>query len=310
MAGSSERHVAVVVLTLDGREDTLACLESLASVDWDRLTAIVVDNGSTDGTERAVRDAFPDVTVVRSERNLGFAGGNNLGIRHALELAVDDVLLLNNDTEVEPGLIRELERELAARPDVGALCPLITYAEPADLIWYAGARFDPRRGHHGRQDGYRERDKGQYAHVRETQRASGCAVLLPRDVLENVGGFDEDLFLHYEDVDLSLRIRAAGRRIYVVPAARVRHKVSAGTGGEQSPTIAYYGMRNVLEVCERHAAVGPLRGALREAEAVAAHVLHARRARHPGANLRAVFAGWRDHRRGRLGPRDATVLAA
>ena len=308
MTSPERRHVAIVVLSLDGREDTLACLASLRQVAWEGpLTILVVDNGSSDGTSEAVREQFGDVVLVRSERNLGFAGGNNLGIRRALELGADDVILLNNDTEVDPALVTELERARAERPDAGALCPLITYAEPRELIWYAGARFDPRRGYHGSQDGYRIPDTGQYAEVRETERFSGCCVLFPRDVLEETGGFDEDLFLHYEDIEWSLRIRAMGRRIYVVPSARVLHKVSAGSGGENSPTLAYYGMRNVLVVCRRHAPLGRLRSALREAEAVAAQVLHACKAPQPRRNLAAVAEGWRDQRRGRLGQRGSVA---
>jgi hypothetical protein len=257
-----------------------------------------------------VREQFPDVELVRSEVNLGFTGGNNLGIDRALELGADDVMLLNNDTEVEPDMVERLEAALAAHPDAGALCPLILYAEPSDLIWYAGASFDPRRGYHGRLEGYGDRDRGQYAGVRETNVASGCAMLMPRAVLEEVGGFADDLFLHYEDVDLSLRIRATGRRIYVVGDARMYHKVSAGTGGEHSPTIAYYGMRNCLEVCRRHAGVSRARFALVELEAVAAHLVHARRGRDRRRNLESVWQGWRDFHRRRLGRRGAAEARA
>src|SRR3954470_19264683 len=101
MTSGDRRHVAIVVLSLNGREDTLACLASLRDVRWSGpLTVLVVDNGSDDGTSEAIAARSPEVVVVRSERNLGFAGGNNLGIRRALDLGADDVLLLNNDTEV------------------------------------------------------------------------------------------------------------------------------------------------------------------------------------------------------------------
>jgi GT2 family glycosyltransferase len=303
-----DRHVAIVVLTWNGREDTLECLASLADVRWSGpLTTIVVDNASTDGTAEAVAARFPDVDLVLSDHNAGFAGGNNLGIARALELGADDVLLLNNDTEVEPDLVEALEAEREAHPDAGALCPLILYAEPAGLVWYAGARFDPRRSYNGRQDGYGEPLDDRWTGVRRTERLSGCAVLLPRDVLEEVGVFDDALFLQYEDTDLSLRLRAAGRAIYVVGHARVLHKVSAGTGGETSPLIMYHGMRNCLEVCRRHAPLPPLRSAWRELKIVAVHLAGVRKAREPRANLVAILEGWRDHRRGRLGPRWATV---
>src|SRR5437899_11006704 len=124
--------VAVVTLAWNGREDTLTCLESVDALDWDDLSTIVVDNGSSDGLVDAVRDRFPHIRVIRSERNLGFAGGNNLGLRAALEAGADYALILNNDTVIDRGAVRELVAEAERRPDAGALCPLIYYMEPPD----------------------------------------------------------------------------------------------------------------------------------------------------------------------------------
>src|SRR3712207_3827073 len=104
MAGEGKPHVAVVVLCWNGREDTLECLRSLERARWERLTPIVVDNGSTDGTLDAVRAGFPDAVTIRSEENVGFADGNNIGMRAALDAGADYVLILNNDTIVDPGL--------------------------------------------------------------------------------------------------------------------------------------------------------------------------------------------------------------
>ena len=118
--------------------------------------------------------------MIRSDRNLGFAGGNNLGLRAAYESGADYFLVLNNDTAIAPDAVRELVNEAERQPEAGVLCPLIYYMEPPDVIWFAGARFDPRRGHNGRHTGYGERDVGQYDCVRETGRAtatrSNCEV--------------------------------------------------------------------------------------------------------------------------------------
>jgi len=295
--------VAAVVLSWNGREDTLDCLASLREVRFEPLTVVVVDNGSSDGTAEAVEAAFPEAVVVRSEENLGFSGGNNLGIREALRRGGDYVLLLNNDTLVDPGMVAALVTEAEGREDAGALCPLMYYAHEEGLIWYAGADFDPRRGHNGRLAGYRERDTGRYSEVREITQASGAAMLVPARVIDEVGGLDENLFLHVEDVEWSLRIGRAGYRLYFVPSATLRHKVSVDSGGEQSPSLAYYGTRNTLAVCSRYA---PRRGpaaALRQAVTVGAWLAHSRRAEHPLENARAVIAGWRDYRQGRLGRR-------
>src|SRR5687767_10826311 len=167
MAGAETPHVAVVVLSFNGREDTLACVESLQRMDWERLTTIVVDNASTDGSLEAVQERFPGVVAIRNEENLGFAEGNNVGMRAALEAGADYVLILNNDTVTDERLVAELVAVAAARPDAGTLCPLIRYVDPPDRIWYAGARFDPRAVHNGRHTGYGERDVGQYHTIRE-----------------------------------------------------------------------------------------------------------------------------------------------
>src|SRR5829696_3281712 len=134
------RNVIAVVLSWNGRDDTLACLRSLEN---EGAEVIVVDNASSDGTA----DAIADVEVIRNERNLGYAGGMNVGIRAALERGADAVLLLNNDVEVEPGAVAALAEALDG---AGALCPVVVFADEPGRVWYAGASFDPRRGYNGR----------------------------------------------------------------------------------------------------------------------------------------------------------------
>jgi len=297
--------VAVVVLSWNGRDDTLGCLASLAAVSYPELATIVVDNGSSDGLREALEAAFPAVELVRSELNLGFAGGCNLGIRRALERGARYVLVLNNDVEVDPGFVGALVEEARRRPDAGALCSKVLYLDPPDLIWFAGARFDPRSGYNGRQRGYRERDDGRFDEVVESDRACGAAMLLPRAVLEEVGLFDPELFAYSEDTDWSLRARAAGHRVYLVPRSRVWHKVSVASGGEGSPSTLYYGVRNTIEVCERFAPLGRLASARRRAVILAAHLAQALLSRRRRAGLIAVAQGYRDLRARRFGQRSS-----
>src|SRR5579871_2974178 len=294
---------AVVVLSWNGREDTLACLASLARADAPGLITIVADNGSSDGTAEAVAEGFPAVELIHNGANLGFAGGNNAGIRRALELGATHVLVLNNDTELDPGFVGALLDEAERRPDAGALCSKILFADPSDLIWFAGATFDPRSGYNGRQRGYREHDDGRFDDVHETDRACGAAMLVPREVLEKVGLFDDDLFVYSEDTDWSLRAREAGYRLYVVPQSKVWHKVSAASGGESSPTTLYYNLRNTIVVCERHAPLGWLGTHRRRTVLLAAHLAQAALSGRKREGLSAVLAGWRDARAGRLGQR-------
>jgi GT2 family glycosyltransferase len=283
--------VTAVVLSWNGREDTLACLRSLEGEDVD---VIVVDNASEDGTAEAVTGA----EVIRNERNLGYAGGMNVGIRRALERGADAVLLLNNDVEVERGAIAAL---VPATREAGAVCPLIVFADDPDRVWYAGARFDPRRGYNGRHRGLGQ-PASTFTEVTETDRACGAAMLIPRAALDAIGLLDERLFAYQEDTDWSLRAGEAGLAIRVVPAGRVRHRVSGATGGEGSPTALYYSVRNTLEVSERHAPLGTLGTWRRRAVVLLAYAAQALLARRP-SRLRAVLGGWRDFRAGRLGPR-------
>jgi GT2 family glycosyltransferase len=290
--------VAAVVLSWNRRDDTLACLRSLAAEP--DLRVIVVDNASTDGTVEAVRAEFPDAELIVNDANLGFSAGNNVGIRRALELGADWVLVLNNDVEVEARFLAALLDEAARRPDAAALSPKILLADPADVIWFAGASYDPRRGYNGRQRGYGERDDGRFDDVWETDRVCGAAMLVPRAVLERDGLFDEELFAYYEDTDWSLRAHGP---LLVVPSSRVHHRVSASSGGESSPTTLYYGTRNALVVAERHAPLGQVATWRRRAVLLAAHTAQALRSSRRREALVAVRDGWSDFRAGRLGPR-------
>lgn len=303
-------RVTIVVLSWNGRDDTLACLRSLRAVTYEPISVLVVDNGSSDGTVEAVRDAFAEVELLPQPANLGFAEGNNIGIRHALSRGSDYVLVLNNDTRADPGFLEPLVAAAEARSDAGALCPKILFEEAPDRIWFAGAAYDARRGYQGRLAGYRERDSAAFEGVRESERATGTAMLVPAAVLERVGGFDRELFAYSEDVDWSLRARAAGYRIYVVGDSRVYHRVSASSGGESSPVSLYYGVRNALVVAERHAPLGPLGTWRRRGTIVGAHTAQALRSGSRRAGIAAVVEGWRDFRAGVLGQRRASTSSS
>ena len=274
--------VAVVILSWNGRDDTLACVESVLATRDETVRVIVVDNGSSDGTSEAIHRIHPDIDLVVNTDNLGFAAGNNAGLRRALDLGAEYVLVLNNDTIADASAIRTLVGALEADAQAAAACPLICFAEPPDLVWYGGATFDPTRGRSGRVSGYREPLAASLGPVREVDRGTGAAMLMRSTVLDQVGLFDDDLFLYFEDVDWSLRARRAGYGILFVPAARIWHKVSVTSGGEHSPLILYYETRNHLEVCRRHAPLGPAGACQRAAVILAVHLRQALRSANAG----------------------------
>ncbi len=286
-------NLCAVVLNWNGGEDTLAALRSLEDIE-----TICVDNGSADGSDAVVAERFPSVELIHTGVNLGFAGGNNAGIRRALDRGADWVLLLNNDAVAEPGLAAALAAAAVARPDAGLLaCTILD--EDGRTVQYAGARFNARLGYSGR-----VATSGSDT-VRDVDRADGAALAVSRTAVEHAGLLDETLFLYVEDVEWSLRVRRAGFAVVLVPGARVRHKGSAASGGRASTTNLYYDTRNSIVVAERHAPLPRGGRGLRRGVIVGAHLAQA--ARHPSRAeaARAVIAGWRDARAGRSGQRSS-----
>lgn len=296
--------VRIVILTWNGRNDTLECLRSLAPVWSDRIQGVLVDNGSTDGTTEAVKHEFPGLIVLENRENLGFTEGNNVGIRYALDHGADYVLLLNNDTVVDRGFVRELLRVAARSQRIGFVSPKIYFSDPPDMLWFAGARFSTRTGH-GRAIGYRELDRGQYDEARRIDRPCGCAVLISRRLCEEAGLMDPGIFLYADEVEWMLRARKKGFEAYYAPKARVWHKVSATVGRERHPDSYYYGIRNTLYALNRHAPYpsAPLNWARNIVVAgvfLLSLVFSASPTRQAAS---ALVSGWMDYRRGRFGRR-------
>ena len=226
-------RVAIIVLTYNGLQDTRECLKSLRKLQEAQATIYVVDNGSSDGTADMIAEEFPgEVTFIRNEANLLYAGGNNVGIRRALADEHAWILLLNNDTTVAPDFSAHLVHAGEELPRA-ILAPKIYYATRPDVLWFAGGEADIRRAHFAHR-GIREKDTGQYDKREPTDWATGCALFVPRAAFDEIGLLDESLGLYNEDVDFCLRAKASGFGIYYVPSAKVWHKVSAAVGGNLS----------------------------------------------------------------------------
>lgn len=247
------KRLAVILVNWNGLSDTLAALDSLARCrmpeDWS-LWTIVVDNGSTDGSAAAL-GARRDAELVALPRNLRFAGGNNVGLRHALAGGAEAIALLNNDTEADAALFERLLLALEQDPAAGAAGPLIYYAPPSARIWYAGGECVPGLAW-ARHRGIRSQDRGQYRSVQATGYITGCCLLATRAAWEQVGLLDEDYYIYAEDSDWCLRARAAGWRLLFVPTGRLWHKVSASSGND-SPWKIYHLVRSNLTLFRRHA---------------------------------------------------------
>jgi GT2 family glycosyltransferase len=237
--GLGKPKICVVLLNWNGRDDTLACLDSLEHSDYPNLQIVVVDQGSQDRLVEVLRKHGSHVKLIVNEENLGFAGGSNQGIRYGLENGADYIFLLNNDTVVDRQCISELVCTAENHPVAGALGPKIYQYDESDRIWSAGGIVDFRENI-GQMRGYGRIDRGQFAQLAEVDFISGCAVMIPRRVVEIVGLLGEEFYpAYYEDTDWGMRIRAAGYVNLVVPSAKIWHKASASTGGDYSPTSKY-----------------------------------------------------------------------
>lgn len=294
----------VIVLSWNGRDDTAACLKALEAALGPQDSAVVVDQGSTDGSLETIRELAPWADLIDVGQNVGFTAGNNIGIRHALEQGTDWIVLLNNDANVGPNSIEALRRTAMERPQAGVLGGVLFFAHDPERIEFAGQRFNALIGYSGRPRGHGRRDGPRYRRVVRTDRAVGAFMAVSREAVDAVGLLDEELFFYVEDVDWSLRIARAGFEVLIVPEARAWHKGSASGGGAAiSLSPLYYGTRNTVRVAERHRPLGPFATRLRRWLVVATFALHATRTTRARRGLDAVLQGYGDAVAGRLGPR-------
>jgi GT2 family glycosyltransferase len=225
--------VYIIILSWNGKNDTVECLRSLQLLEYSRCKLLLVDNASSDGTVEAVRQNFPEVELIVNERNLRFAGGNNVGINYAVAHGAEYVLLLNNDTVVDRALVRTLVDAAESAPAAGMAGPKIYYYHERNRLWYAGGEIDWKKGWMWHV-GVREDDQGQYDKRTETDFISGCCMLVKRRVIETVGAFDESYYIYGEDVDWCVRASRAGFLLEFVPQAKLWHKLSVSSGGHFS----------------------------------------------------------------------------
>jgi len=237
--------VGIILLNWNGEEDTVNCLSSLKYIDYPNYEIVLVDNGSQDGSPDRIKAKFPEITLIKNKENLGFAEGNNVGIRRLLQDKTDYFLLLNNDTVVDKNFLREMVSAFDRDPKIGMAGPKIYYMHDRDRIWYAGGDFRKISGrtYH---IGQMQKDKGQFDEFKEVGFITGCALLVKREVVDKIGLLDKDYFNNYEDVDWSARAKAAGYKLMYVPTSVIWHKFAASMGGRFSPFYIYYRIRNNL----------------------------------------------------------------
>ena len=264
------KHVVVSLLNFNGKKNTLDCLESLKNIKREnfKLTVVVIDNASKEEFDlKSGTVGDMPLVVIKNNKNLGFSGGHNVAIEYALENGADCVLILNNDTYVGKDFLTELLEVAKKDSNIGILVPKIYFApgfefyrdrytknELGHVFWYAGGEMDWANviGHHRGVDSI---DRGQFDKTEDTELATGCCMLIKKEVIEKVGMFDNKYFLYYEDADLSMRVKKKGFKIIYVPKSLIWHKNAGSAGGSGSKLQDYYITRNRLLFGSRYAPV-------------------------------------------------------
>jgi GT2 family glycosyltransferase len=247
--------ISIITVNYNGLNDTCALIDTIPFDEYS-LEVIVVDNASREDEASVISERYPQVKVIRSNKNLGFAGGNNLGIKAALG---DYLFFVNNDTlffrgakyEVRGAGIDSLIKRLKSNPNIGAVCPKIRFAWDDAPIQFAGYTPLSSITIRNRPIGFGESDKGQYNEAHPTPYAHGAAMMVKKEVIEKAGLMPEDYFLYYEELDWSMMMRRAGYEIWYEPTFTIFHKESQATG-QNSPLRTFYITRNRLLFAKRN----------------------------------------------------------
>lgn len=248
MAFIPEASVAIILVNWNGFDFTQACLDSLRKVDFPVFKVLVVDNGSQNEEGARLKKAFPEIELIQNSENLGFAGGNNTGIRFALNQGFTHLMLLNNDTEVEPEFLGEMIRKFNQNSRMGVVQPLILFLHDKKKIWSAGGKWIPSicraitLGNREPVSDYRPKKS-------ELDWATGCCMLISREAILKTGLLNEQYFAYFEDVEWSLRFRKAGFGIGLAEKAVIYHEAGASSKkkhseGTLSPRVFFFHVRN------------------------------------------------------------------
>ena len=241
-----EYELSIITVNYNGLKDTCALIDSIPFNE--DMEVIVVDNGSKEDEASILQQRYPSIKAIRSNKNLGFAGGNNLGINAAKGKYL---FLINNDTVFKEFNPQVLINRLESSSKIGMVCPKIRFAWDNNPIQFAGYTPLSTITVRNKAIGFGQEDKGQYDTARQTPYAHGAAMMLKREVIDKVGLMPECYFLYYEELDWSMIINRAGYEIWYEPASTIYHKESQSTG-QNSPLRTYYITRNRLLLVKRN----------------------------------------------------------
>lgn len=250
-----KEKVAIILVNWNNPLDTIECIKSLCSLNYDNFKIYIVDNGSSDNSVLEISKYLATTSIeqkfIESEENLGFSGGNNLAIQEAMKDGISWFWLLNNDTIADKNSLDHLMKYAVERHYAGILGSKIYYYNTKN-IWFAGGNINRKTGK-GSSIGRNEEDTGQFDDVSTCDYITGCSLLIKKEVIESIGLLEDGFFLYYEDTDWCLRARLSGWDCLYIPQSVIEHKVGASTEeGYSSPFLTYYNLRNRFIMTKRN----------------------------------------------------------
>lgn len=240
--------VGIVIVNYNGERFQNDCIRTLYEMNFQDFIIVVVDSGSTDHSIKKLKESYPNVYVLEQKSNVGVAVGNNIGIKFVKSIGTEYILLLNNDTEVDKNLLREL---LSSANKNIVTVPKIYFYDNKKMLWFAGGGmiWNKAVSYH---EGIYKKDFGQYDSDKIIEYAPTCCMLIHSSIFDRIGYIDEKIFMYYDDTDLCVRLNDAGVKIKYIPNAFMWHKVSSSSGGMQSKIGIYYTKRNQLYFIDKY----------------------------------------------------------
>jgi GT2 family glycosyltransferase len=241
----------IIIISNNRREEIFDCLASLYRCNYTDYRILQLDNGSEDETLDIIREKYADVEIVPLVKNLGYAGNNNIGIKMAIENGAKWILLLNDDVVLDPDCLTAMLAVGDSDPRIGVVGPLVYHHNEPNVIQSAGGLLGKRWEsiHLGKN----EQDIGQYEIPSQVEWISGCAIMVRREAIEQVGMLDQTYFMYWEETEWCIRLARAGWKIFMTPEAKIWHK-GVQRDYQPTPSFTYYGTRNHLLTLAKHRA--------------------------------------------------------
>ena len=245
------KKIAIIILNYKNSKDTIECVESLEKISYKNFEIIIVDNDSKDGSIELLKNHFKDKhAILDSKKNGGFAYGNNVGIKYALKNKADYILLINNDTTVEENFLDVLVETAEKDKTIGITTGLIMNYYDKNKVWYNGGEIDWNKFY-----GYHLNERGNLSTLEEEKEitfATGCLMLIRKEIFNNVGLLPEEYFMYYEDVDFCAKVQNKGYKIVYNSNSKIYHKISASSGEEESPFAIEWNTRNRIKFYRKY----------------------------------------------------------